>query len=139
MSGMWLAILLGVPVVCGIISYIIDTQSPDKAFAIGFLLGPLGIVIVMLFDLSSCEICGSRVSPAALICPGCHNKRVKIAEKEGNVIWPCRHCGAVVKNSARFAGRSFGCPACNNQITVPYRYFVGKRVTTPAKADSAPA
>ncbi|QDU15498.1 hypothetical protein CA11_33230 [Gimesia maris] len=128
-SGFALFILLSVFIACGIIASFVQDRYPGKAFAVGFLLGPLGVVIAILVDFGSCNVCGSRVSATAVVCPGCHNKRVKVWIKENKLIWPCRHCGSTVNNDQRHAGRSFPCPVCKENITVPEREKVGTMMT----------
>lgn len=128
-SGAVLFILLITPFACGAIAAFIQDRYAFKAFGVGFLLGPLGVVIAMLFDFGSCNVCGSRVSATAIVCPGCHNKRVKVWIKEDKLIWPCKHCGSIVNNDQKYAGKSFPCPVCKEHISVPEREEVGTMMT----------
>ncbi|WP_417378164.1 hypothetical protein [Gimesia sp.] len=128
-SGLFIFTILATSLVCGMIAAFVQDRYPGKAFAVGFLLGPLGIVIAMLVEFGSCNVCGSRVSGTAVLCPGCHNKRVKVWIKEDKLIWPCKHCGSTVNNDQKHAGRSFPCPVCKEQITVPEREKVGTMMT----------
>jgi RNA polymerase subunit RPABC4/transcription elongation factor Spt4 len=138
-SGTLFLILLISPIACGMIAAFVQDSYPGKAFAVGFLLGPLGIVIAMLVDFGACNVCGSRVSATAIVCPGCHNKRVKVWIKEDKLIWPCKHCGSIVNNDQKYAGKSFPCPVCKEHISVPAREQVGTMMTVQKRAAKQPA
>lgn len=66
-------------VFCGVIAAIIAAQkgSSGCGFAIlGFLLGPIGIILAILISGQQCPYCKKRISKNAKICPFC-NKELK--------------------------------------------------------------
>jgi len=126
-----------VSIACGAIAAFIQDRQPLKGFYTGFFLGPLGIVIAMLFNFGTCNVCGFRISDTAVVCPGCQNKRMRVWLKDDKVIWPCKHCGSVVNNDKKHAGRSFPCPVCKEQIEVPSQ--LGEMMTVQRRPDKQTA
>ena len=126
-----LALFTFIFLVFGVIAAVIPNGNPVKAFFLGFLLGPLGVAFVLLFELGKCSYCGTPLAPNVKICPGCKCDVVTIRHADGKLIWPCSHCGAMVKNKSEYAGRSFPCPLCKNEISVPTQNEIGKQITMP--------
>lgn len=60
---------------CGIISAMIGSRKGVReiAFVIGFLFGPLGILMafVSVGDRTTCSFCRELVHPRAVACPHC--------------------------------------------------------------------
>ena len=68
--------LLFVWVMCGIIGLMVGQQKgiAPLGCAMGFLLGPLGLVVVLLMagNRVECQWCKTRIRPDAAVCPQCH-------------------------------------------------------------------
>jgi len=77
-------------IICGIIAAIIASQkgSSGCGFAIlGFLLGPIGIILSLLLSGEQCPYCRKKISKDITVCPFCkkelkgHNSDPEIGNK----------------------------------------------------------
>lgn len=64
-------------IICAFISAIIAANKDSSIIGfsiIGFLLGPLGIIIALVGSGKECYYCGKRISKNAKICPYCRKE-----------------------------------------------------------------
>ena len=101
-------------IICGVIAGIIGTRKGQRrsAFVIGFLFGPLGIVLALVRkgDRRECPHCRELVHQEARACPHCQ----RVVSGKLSIRCPhCGQCGAVTN----FAGDDkIECPSCKHSF-----------------------
>lgn len=126
-------VLIFTSVFFGVAAALIPNNNAVKAFFLGLLLGPLGVAFVLLFHMGNCTHCGFPIGDNSKMCPGCKGKVIHVKKKDGFTIWPCEHCGALVKNKSEYSLKSFPCPTCKASIQVPSEYLLNTQVTVAPK------
>jgi hypothetical protein len=81
-SGISWGTLIFIALICGGISAVVWQRrggAPRDGFWYGFILGPIGILIVALrtpsaeLQVNACPYCRERVHPEASVCPHCRH------------------------------------------------------------------
>lgn len=133
----------------GIAGAIVGSRKDQviAGFLAGVLLGPLGLLIVILVPGSGfdCPYCRERVKRGASVCPHCRRqlgkgsnpvRRYSSTELAGDrffdpappaaqprpivpIVVHCPACHARVTVDYRWSGQVMSCPACRNNFTVP--------------------
>jgi hypothetical protein len=95
---------------CGILGYLIGAGKGrgEESAVLGFLLGPLGLLMVVLEGDKQrrCQFCREPVAPDATVCPHCQ-KTIKPAF---NVV--CINCGNGFNVTPAALGHITRCPRC---------------------------
>ena len=69
--------------ICGVAGAIVGSpkNAAGAGFLLGFLLGPIGIIVAFAVDgRRKCPKCATRVNAGATICPQCSSKLVADAD-----------------------------------------------------------
>lgn len=95
---------------CGLLGYVIGAGKGrgEEGAVLGFLLGPVGVIIAMLQGdkRTRCQFCREAVAPDATVCPHCQ----KAITPRFNVL--CSNCGRGFKISPAALGHITRCPYC---------------------------
>jgi len=96
---------------CGVLGYLIASGKGrgDEGAALGFLLGPIGVVCSALLGdkRTRCQFCREPVTPGATTCPHCR----EAIRPASDVRTRCRFCRESVALDATV------CPHCQKEIT----------------------
>jgi hypothetical protein len=88
-------IILGFWVLCGIGAAIVASNCGRNGclwFAIGFILGPIGLALAFVAGTSRrCPACQKTIHPRAIICPYCRTQVGGVAAPVGFGF--CSRCG----------------------------------------------
>jgi len=71
-------------ILCGVIAAMIAAgkgSHPAGYAILGFILGPIGIIMALLMSGETCAFCGKRISKDASICPYCQHQLKPIQEQ----------------------------------------------------------
>jgi len=128
-------------VLCGIVSSAIGASkgSPGVGFALGFLFGPFGIILVLFIkgDRRQCPYCHEYIDPTALKCPKCQTdlNSGSYLHQSGeffsidNETKKCPACAEIIKFEAvkcRYCGNDFDPEMVKTQIQGKKDYFLKK-------------
>ena len=129
MTDFTLILLFVDALVCGIIGCAVGAlkNAATGGFWLGFLLGPIGILIVAIAidNREKCHRCHGRLDGKPNVCPHCRTEisgtltRAPLIEDDGLIRFWCSNCGKSLIANREMAGRPLACPKCKNAATVP--------------------
>lgn len=111
-AGPAVEILIIIWLLCGFGSMAIANQrggSGCGGFALGVILGPLGILLAFaFFNGKKCPLCQKTVSKDATKCPHCQSELAATTEHDGGSYYRCSEC-----KKGPIALRADSCPYCH--------------------------
>ena len=78
-------------IICGVVSAFLANKKGRSVlgwFIIGFLLGPIGLIIVFLIGGKSCDYCKKSIHKDAVICPFCQQKVTPKPKVQSKILHP---------------------------------------------------
>jgi predicted Zn finger-like uncharacterized protein len=104
------AVVLVLLVVFGVVGFLIGQSKgrADEGFALGLLLGPIGILIALFLKdkRRRCPHCQEPIAPTASVCPHCQRQ---LAEPPNAT---CLHCRKGFRVTEAALGHAVRCPHC---------------------------